>query len=73
MIKKCHSQLELPVLVDVKSKQSASISRGSVTESVLPQGITTANAYFHKPASVDDQLIYKAISDNYFGISSKQD
>lgn len=56
-------QLELPVMVDVNGKVRATVSGQSIsTEShslIVDSG-------FHKPASADDQSIYKAISDNYF-------
>lgn len=59
-------QLELPVMVDVKgSKVPADTSQGRLSASFINQG-------FHKPASVDDQSVYKAISDNYFNPAVKQ-
>ena len=66
-----HPQLELSVLVDVNSKQAIWAPVAPATES-LPQPMVSVGSSFHKPASADDQLIYKSISDNYFGISSKQ-
>lgn len=55
-------QLELPVLVDITAKASK-VPQASVASRAEP-GVSA----FHKPASVDDQSIYKAISDNYFGV-----
>lgn len=62
-------QLELPVMVDVKgSKAQADTSQGrhdALSSCAVNQG-------FHKPASMDDQSVYKAISDNYFRAAAKQ-
>lgn len=63
-------QLELPVMVDVNGKAQTG------TTSERPAGSTssahTVETGFHKPASADDQSIYKAISDNYFNTTAKQ-
>ncbi len=61
-------QLELPVMVDVKGKVALGSSRG---KTVTTEG-SKLSAGFHKPASADDQSIYKAISDNYFTPTAKQ-
>ena len=62
-------QLELPVMVDVKgSKIQAATSQGR-HEALSARSI---NQGFHKPASADDQSVYKAISDNYFSAAAKQ-
>ena len=62
-------QLELPVMVDVNgSKAQVAVPRGR--SEVLPP--SHVDHGFHKPASVDDQSVYKAISDSYFNAAVKQ-
>lgn len=63
-------QLELPVMVDLKAKATAGSAAGKVPGSEA--SASTFSPGFHKPASVDDQSIYKAISDNYFKSAAKQ-
>lgn len=58
-------QLELPVMVDVNGKATTRFA-GDVAVGLSSQSCTVDTG-FHKPASADDQSIYKAISDNYFG------
>lgn len=63
-------QLELPVMVNVNEKAStgsevAGIGSVSLESTSLAPG-------FHRPASIGDQSIYKAISDNYFEGAVKQ-
>ncbi len=55
-------QLELPVMADVNRQAQAGTSRGR-QEVLRARPVDTG---FHKPASTDDQSIYKAISENYF-------
>lgn len=64
-------QLELPVMVDVNGKTAPGLAGGSVSSGEIGTGNFSAG--FHKPASTDDQSIYKSISDNYFvGSTAKQ-
>lgn len=63
-------QLELPIMVDVNGKATPGSAGGMVTGSEA--GVGNLSAGFHKPASADDQSIYKSISDNYFGAAAKQ-
>lgn len=58
-------QLELPVMVDVNGKATPRLAGGAAEASSSQSH--TVDAGFHKPAPPDDQSIYKAISDNYFG------
>lgn len=63
-------QLELPVMVDVNER-----AKNSPSGSSPPQHSRQSPAVgtgFHKPASADDQSVYKAISDNYFNATGKQ-
>ena len=63
-------QLELPVMVDVNGKaQAGPASDRSASSASRSSEVDTG---FHKPASADDQSIYKAISDNYFSSRAKQ-
>ncbi|TLN00298.1 hypothetical protein FDZ73_19860 [bacterium] len=63
-------QLELPVMVDINGKAAT----GSVENRIATADadVNATSPGFHKPASAGDQSIYKAISDNYFGITAKQ-
>lgn len=70
MTKTRSRQLELPVMVDVNEKVSTRSTNDRVVGSALP--LSTVDAGFHKPASADDQSIYKAISDNFFDATKKQ-
>lgn len=63
-------QLELPVMVDVNGKAAPGSSGGKVADSESEDSNFPAG--FHKPASADDQSIYKSISDNYFRVVAKQ-
>lgn len=63
-------QLELPVMVDVNGKAVPGSTGGTVAGNETRAGNLSAG--FHKPASADDQSIYKSISDNYFGAAAKQ-
>ncbi len=64
-------QLELPVMVDVNGKAAPGSTGGRAAAS--DSGAGNFSAGFHKPASADDQSIYKSISDNYyFGATAKQ-
>lgn len=69
MTKTRQRQLELPVMVDVNGKAQAGVPSG---RSVTSSARSTSDAGFHKPASADDQSVYKAISDNYFNAPAKQ-
>ena len=70
MTKMSQRQLELPVLVDLNGKSSARSTDGRPAGTLSQQGMVDVG--FHKPASDDDQSIYKAISDNYFRATAKQ-
>jgi len=70
MTKTKHRQLELPVLTNVNGKPTRIVSEERVSGSVT--GPVHDREGFHKPATADDQSIYKAISDNYFGGTAKQ-
>jgi trans-2-enoyl-CoA reductase len=63
-------QLELPVLVNVNGKSSGAGS--SERSAALASQAATVASGFHKPASADDQSIYKSISDSYFEAPAKQ-
>lgn len=63
-------QLELPVLVQVSGKTTSEPTIDKNTGSI--SGSDTNFSGFHKPASAGDQSIYKAISDAYFGLTSKE-
>lgn len=63
-------QLELPVMVDVNGKAAPGSAGGRVAGSETGAGNLSAG--FHKPASAGDRSIYKTISDNYFGATTKQ-
>lgn len=62
-------QLELPVMADVNGKAQAGAPSG---RPIASSTRTASDAGFHKPASADDQSVYKAISDNYFNATAKQ-
>lgn len=64
-----HRQLELPVLSNVIGK--AGESSGKMTTVPSTQSVSVADG-FPKPASTEDQSIYKSISDSYFGAAAKQ-
>ncbi len=64
-----HRQLELPVLANVNGKAGESSGR---TATVPSSQSATVTGGFHKPASADDQSIYKSMSDSYFGTTAKQ-
>ena len=69
-MKETPRQFELPVMADVNgSKPLAAVSYGR------PEGTPQSHLHHgcHKPASADDQSIYKAISDSYFNAAAKQD
>lgn len=70
MTKRHNTQLELPVLAEVSGKRSVGVPANPATNS-SPLS-TASTGTFHKPASADDQLVYKAISDNYFRVNSKR-
>lgn len=63
MNKTSQRQLELQVFSNVNRKSPSVGSSKRSADSV--QGSTVTNG-FHKPASADDQSIYKSMSDNYF-------
>lgn len=69
MTKTSPRQLELPVMVDVNGKVRAIAASGQSTSTESRSLIVDSG--FHKPASADDQSIYKAISDNYFAVAPK--
>lgn len=62
-------QLELPVMVDVNGRAQAGTSGDRPAPS--SSCAHSVDAGFHKPASADDQSVYKAISDNYFNATAK--
>lgn len=63
-------QLELPVMVDVNRKSLADEANASIMKAAsYPRVVDTG---LHRPASADDQSIYKAISDHYFNSTVKQ-
>lgn len=61
-------QLELPVMVDVNRKAQAGVPSGQA----IRLSNQSSDAGFHKPASAEDQSVYKAISDKYFKATAKQ-
>jgi hypothetical protein len=62
-------QLELPVMVDVNERAQTGTSGD---QSGQPSSCTrSSDRGFHKPASAEDQSVYKAISDNYFKATTK--
>lgn len=69
MSNKRQRQLELPILTDVNSKQAP--GAGNNLSELAKQVTPSTEGNFHKPASADDQSIYKSISDNYFVANSK--
>lgn len=69
MIKARPRQLELPVMVDLNGSK-AQVAACHGRPEVLPPG--QFDQGFHKPASVEDQSVYKAISDSYFSATVKQ-
>jgi hypothetical protein len=62
-------QLELPVMVDVNGSKTQGAASHGRPEVLSPSHIDHG---FHKPASADDQSVYKAISDSYFRVAVKQ-
>lgn len=62
-------QLELPVMVDVNGS-NARVAVPLGQSEVLPPNHVSHG--FHKPASEDDQSVYKAIRDCYFSAAVKQ-
>lgn len=70
MTKMNQRQLELPVLVDLNGRSSVRSSDRRSSETLRQHEMVDVG--FHKPASDDDQSIYKAMCDNYFGAAAKQ-
>lgn len=63
-------QLELPILADVKGRQTSRVHDNKFSESAK-QATTSMDGNFHKPASADDLSIYNSISASYFAPSPK--
>ncbi|GHT92952.1 hypothetical protein FACS1894116_04020 [Betaproteobacteria bacterium] len=63
-------QLELPVLVDVNERAQSGTSGGQLVQPLSRS--LSVDTGFHKPASAEDQAVYKAIRDRYFNATTKR-
>lgn len=70
MTKAHRLQLELPVMVDINDKSSNHLSPTQPRQ--VGQEAGKPDSGYHKPASLDDQSVYKAMSDSYFNVGANR-